>query len=56
MMKSKWFAIMLIIVLAIVPGIFTLIVNTDVTAKAASASMATQNWQASFPVALKKTK
>jgi len=56
MMKSKWFAIMLIIVLAIVPGIFTLIVNTDVTAKAASASMATQNWQASFSVALKKNK
>ena len=27
---------------------FTWIVNTDVTAKAASASMATQNWQASF--------
>ncbi|MBH9787898.1 hypothetical protein FE576_21675, partial [Clostridioides difficile] len=39
-----------------VPGIFTLIVNTDVTAKAASASMATQNWQASFSVALKKNK
>ncbi|WP_369354266.1 beta-propeller domain-containing protein [Lysinibacillus capsici] len=56
MMKSKWFAIMLIIVLAIVPGIFTWIVNTDVTAKAASASMATQNWQASFSVALKKNK
>lgn len=55
-MKSKWFAIMLIIVLAIVPGIFTWIVNTDVTAKAASASMATQNWQASFSVALKKNK
>lgn len=47
---------MLIIVLAIVPGIFTWIVNTDVTAKAASASMATQNWQASFSVALKKNK
>ena len=55
-MKSKWLAIMLIIVLAIVPGIFTWIVNTDVTAKAASASMATQNWQASFSVALKKNK
>ena len=48
MMKSKWFAIMLIIVLAYRAWNFTLIVNTDVTAKAASASMATQNWQASF--------
>ncbi|WP_155592508.1 beta-propeller domain-containing protein [Lysinibacillus cavernae] len=55
-MKSKWLAIMLIVILAIVPGIFTWTMNTDVIAKAASTSMATQSWQASFSVALKKNK
>lgn len=55
-MKSKWLAIMLIVVLAIVPGIFTWTITTDVTAKAASTSMAEQSWQASFSVALKKNK
>lgn len=55
-MKNKWLVIMLILVVAIVPGVFTWMVNTDVTAKAASTSMATQSWQASFSVALKKNK
>ena len=55
-MKSKWLAIMLIVVLAIVPGIFTWAINTEVTAKAASMSMSTQSWQASFSVSLKKSK
>lgn len=55
-MKNKWLVIMLIIVVAIVPGVFTWMVNTDVTAKAASTSMVTQSWQASFSVALKKNK
>jgi len=55
-MKSKWLAFMLIAVIAIVPGIFTWAMNTEVTAKAASVGMATQSWQASFSVSLKKSK
>lgn len=55
-MKNKWLAILLIIVLAIVPGIFTWAVTTDVTAKAANTSMAAKDWQVSFSVALKKNK
>ncbi|UZM99879.1 hypothetical protein OL548_07795 [Lysinibacillus sp. MHQ-1] len=46
----------MIAVIAIVPGIFTWAVNTEVTAKAASVGMATQSWQASFSVSLKKNK
>lgn len=55
-MKNKWLAFILIAVIAIVPGIFTWAVNTEVTAKAASVGMATQSWQASFSVSLKKNK
>ncbi|WP_341301450.1 beta-propeller domain-containing protein [Lysinibacillus sp. FSL H8-0500] len=55
-MKKKWLVILLITVLAIMPGIFTWVIKTDVTAKAVSTSMTTQDWQVSFSVALKKDK
>jgi len=55
-MKNKWIAIMVIAVLAILPGIITLTMTPTVVAKAASVSMATKSWQATFTKALKESK
>ncbi|MFJ7731366.1 beta-propeller domain-containing protein [Lysinibacillus sp. NPDC097231] len=56
MMRTKWIAILLITILAILPGIFTLMMTPEVEAKAAVSSMTTQNWHASFTKALKESK
>lgn len=55
-MKSKWIAIMVIAVLAILPGIITLTMTPPVEAKAASVGMATKSWQATFTKALEESK
>ncbi|QGG49798.1 beta-propeller domain-containing protein [Lysinibacillus pakistanensis] len=55
-MKNKWIAIMVIAILAILPGIITLTMTPTVVAKAASVSMATKSWQATFTKALKESK
>ncbi|MGE7691732.1 beta-propeller domain-containing protein [Lysinibacillus sp. NPDC097214] len=55
-MKNKWTALLIIIVLAILPGIFTLMSTPKVEAQTTSASMTTHNWQVSFTNALKASK
>ncbi|CAM5216152.1 putative protein OS=Lysinibacillus sphaericus OX=1421 GN=LS41612_20765 PE=4 SV=1 [Lysinibacillus sphaericus] len=52
-MRSKWLAIFMIIVLAALPGIFTLMISPEAQAKAASTIMTTQSWRASFSQTLK---
>ena len=55
-MKSKWVVLLIIIVLAILPGIFTLMSTPKVEARTANASMTTHNWQVSFTKALRASK
>ncbi|KOS63094.1 beta-propeller domain-containing protein [Lysinibacillus agricola] len=55
-MKNKWIAILLITVLAILPGIFSLKTPLKAEAQAATASMTTHSWQAFFTKALKDSK
>ncbi|MGE7948842.1 beta-propeller domain-containing protein [Lysinibacillus sp. NPDC093688] len=56
MMKNKWGALLIIIVLAILPGIFTFMSTPKVEAQTTSASMTTHNWQVSFTNALNASK
>ncbi|MFB7159662.1 beta-propeller domain-containing protein [Lysinibacillus sp. NPDC056232] len=56
MMKHKWVALLIIIVLAILPGIFTFMSAPKVEANTTSASMTTHSWQVSFTQALKASK
>lgn len=55
-MKNKWVALLIIIVLAILPGIFTLMSTPKAEAQTTDASMTTHNWQVSFTQALKASK
>ncbi|MFJ5564660.1 beta-propeller domain-containing protein [Lysinibacillus xylanilyticus] len=55
-MKNKWIAILLITILAILPGIFMLMSAPRVEAQTASASMTTHSWQVSFTKTLKESK
>ncbi|MFJ8514776.1 beta-propeller domain-containing protein [Lysinibacillus xylanilyticus] len=55
-MKNKWKAILLITILAILPGIFMLMSAPKVEAQTASASMTTHSWQVSFTKTLKESK
>ncbi|MEY9980261.1 beta-propeller domain-containing protein [Lysinibacillus sp. RC79] len=55
-MKNKWIAILLITVLAILPGIFMLMSVPKVEAQTASASMTTHSWQVSFTKTLNESK
>ncbi|MFJ6211586.1 beta-propeller domain-containing protein [Lysinibacillus sp. NPDC092081] len=55
-MKNKWIAILLITVLAILPGIFMLMSVPKVEAQTASASMTTHSWQVSFTKTLNENK
>ncbi|MGE8001199.1 beta-propeller domain-containing protein [Lysinibacillus sp. NPDC093190] len=55
-MKNKWIAILLITVLAILPGIFMLMSVPKVEAQTASASMTTHSWQISFTKTLNESK
>lgn len=52
-MKNKWLALLIIFVLAILPGIFTLMSTQKVEARTANDSMTTHSWQVSFTMALK---
>ena len=52
-MRGKWLAIMIIVVLAVLPGVFTFMVSPEAHAKATSTIMSTQSWTASFTQALK---
>lgn len=52
-MKNKWLALLIIFVLAILPGIFTLMSTPKVEARTASESNTTHSWQVSFTKALK---
>ncbi|WP_375199974.1 beta-propeller domain-containing protein [Lysinibacillus sp. RS11] len=56
MMKNKWIAILLIAVLASLPGTFSLMVPQKVEAQTASASMTKHSWQVSFTEAIKESK
>ncbi len=56
MMKNKWLAFLIIIVLAILPGIFTLMSTPKVEAETTNESKTTHNWQVSFTKALKASK
>ncbi|MFC9542439.1 beta-propeller domain-containing protein [Lysinibacillus sp. NPDC056959] len=55
-MKNKWLALLIIFVLAILPGIFTLMSTPKVEARTASESNTTHSWQVSFTKALKASK
>ncbi|MEQ6357156.1 beta-propeller domain-containing protein [Lysinibacillus sp. M3] len=55
-MKSKWLALLIIFLLAILPGIFTLMSTPKVEARTASESNTTHSWQVSFTKALKASK
>ncbi|KMY30898.1 hypothetical protein ACZ11_14800 [Lysinibacillus xylanilyticus] len=55
-MKNKWIAILLITILAILPGIFMLMSAPKVEAQTAGASMTTHSWQVSFTKTLKESK
>jgi len=55
-MKNKWLAFLIIIVLAILPGIFTLMSTPKVEAETTNESKTTHNWQVSFTKALKASK
>lgn len=55
-MKNKWLAFLIIIVLAILPGIFTLMSTPKVEAQTTNESKTTHNWQVSFTKALKASK
>ncbi|QDQ00344.1 hypothetical protein FOH38_07380 [Lysinibacillus fusiformis] len=55
-MKNRWIAIMLISVLAVLPGIFTFMMAPKAEAKAVNTIMATQSWKASFSKTLKAGK
>jgi len=52
-MKGKWLAIMIIAVLAVLPGVFTVMISPTAHAKAASTIMSTQSWTVSFTQTLK---
>lgn len=52
-MRGKWLAIMIIVVLAVLPGIFTVMISPTAHAKAASTIMSTQSWTVSFTQTLK---
>ncbi|MFJ7668650.1 beta-propeller domain-containing protein [Lysinibacillus sp. NPDC097195] len=52
-MRGKWLAIMIIVVLAVLPGIFTVMISPTAHAKAASTIMSTQSWTVSFSQTLK---
>ncbi|MGE8037748.1 beta-propeller domain-containing protein [Lysinibacillus sp. NPDC093692] len=55
-MKNKWLALLIIIVLAILPGIFTLMSTPKVEAQTTNESKTTHSWQVSFTKALKASK
>ena len=52
-MKNRWIAILIISVLAILPGISTFMMVPKAEAKAVNTVMSTQSWKASFSKALK---
>ncbi|MFF2179502.1 beta-propeller domain-containing protein [Lysinibacillus sp. NPDC058147] len=55
-MKNKWIAILIITVLAILPGIFMLMSVPKVEAQTTSASITTHSWQVSFTQTLNESK
>lgn len=55
-MRNRWIAIMLISVLAVLPGIFTFMMAPKAEAKAVNTIMATQSWKASFSKTIKAGK
>ncbi|MGE7675967.1 beta-propeller domain-containing protein [Lysinibacillus sp. NPDC094403] len=54
-MKNKWITILLIAVLAILPGTFSWMAPPKAEAQTASAGMKTHSWQVSFTEALKES-